>query len=300
MPLIEILNPQTLIPDVQSSYTINNGTEEKIDLNDDTWATEYFVLFFHTGPQDPVSTFTLKSVDKRNDTGPDALTCKVIGVSLDTTHALFDWLDSDPELTGFDVPLMSDRKASICRQFGVLQQAQSGDQVKAGYPANSVFIIDSQDRVRYHCVLDSRVAFNVGEIARLVRAFQATDGGKSLAMADWKGEEDTVLNRIPNIKHYYGTKYGSGKHVCSEECQDMTNDLPLAHGPTPLVQSTGDFGTAKDGKSATEWSEISSKEAELLVTEPEETVDTHPKKSDKPGLVQRMKDKWASFRKSRS
>merc|ERR1719154_696960 len=107
MPVIETLNPQTPIPDVKSNYTIINGVEEPIDLNEDSWATEYFVVFFHTGPQDPVSTSILRSVDKKNDTGPDQLTCKVVGISMDTTHALFDWLDSNPDLKDFDVPLMS-------------------------------------------------------------------------------------------------------------------------------------------------------------------------------------------------
>ena len=57
---------------------------------------------------------------------------------------------------------MYDRKADICRQIGILQKAQGLDQAGAGYTASSVFTIDRSDRVRYHSVLDSRVAFNVG------------------------------------------------------------------------------------------------------------------------------------------
>ena len=212
MPFIEILNPQTYIPDVKSKYTIINGYEEGIDLNEDSWATEYFVLFFYTGPHDPVATSILRSVDKKNDMGPDQLTCKVVGISMDTTQALFDWLDNTPDLKNFDVPLMSDKDASIARQFGVLQQAARQDHTGAGFPANSVFIIDNKDMVRYHCVLDSRVAFNVGEIARLVKAFQASDKSKGLAMADFSNEEDIVTNEIPNIKQYYGTKFGKKKN----------------------------------------------------------------------------------------
>ena len=140
MPVIEILNPQTSIPDVKSKFTIINRREEAIDLNEDSWATEYFVLFFHTGPQDPVATSILRSVDKKNDIGPDQLTCKVVGISMDTTQAIFDWLDTNPDLKEFDVPLMSDKTADIGRQFGVLQQAAGQDQTGAG------FIIDSMWR----------------------------------------------------------------------------------------------------------------------------------------------------------
>ena len=68
-----------------------------------------------------------------------------------------DWLDINPDLKGFDVPLMSDKTADIARQFGVLQQCLGQEQTGAGFPAV------------HSCALDSRVAFNVGEIARLSR-----------------------------------------------------------------------------------------------------------------------------------
>ena len=73
MPVIEILNPQDPIPEVKSNYTIINDQEVNLDLNEDAWATQYFVMFFHTGPSDPVSTSILKAMDQRNETLP----CKV-------------------------------------------------------------------------------------------------------------------------------------------------------------------------------------------------------------------------------
>jgi len=279
MPFIEILNPQTFIPDVKSKYTIIGGSyEEAIDLNEDSWATEYFVLFFHTGPQDPVATSILRSVDKKNDTGPDQLTCKVIGISMDTIHSLFDWLDHNPGLKDFDVPLMSDKTAEIARQFGVLQQAVGQEQTGAGFPANSVFIIDSKDMVRYHCVLDSRVAFNVAEIARIVRAFQASDKFHALAMADFKNEKDIVTNKIPNIKHYYGTKYGRGKHSCQECPQEITKGAKSSEESALVGFGGGD--------------------ADVPVQEVEKDTKEKEKKSDE-GLLsrlgQQMKNLWEAL-----
>jgi len=257
MVVIETLNPQTPIPDVKSYHTIINGSLEFVDLNEDSWATEYFVVFFHTGPQDPVATSILRSVDKKNDIGPDQLTCKVVGISMDTTGTLMDWINSNPDLKNFDVPLMSDKNSDICRQFGVLQQGAGQDDTGAGYPANSVFIIDSMDRVRYHCVLDSRVAFNLAEIARLVRAFQETDGGEGLAMSNWKKKEDTVTNKIDHIKHFYGVKYGGGKHVCEDCPKKGEVSENQNHEDLKKTSSGGDVTTkltkAKD--------EVSTKEA---------------------------------------
>ena len=70
MPFIEILNPQDPIPEVQSNYTIVGDTEVELDLNEDSWAMEYFAVFFHTGPNDPVSTSLIKAMDRRNESLP--------------------------------------------------------------------------------------------------------------------------------------------------------------------------------------------------------------------------------------
>ena len=70
---------------------------------------------------------------------------QVVGVSMDTTNSIFDWLDSNPDLKEFDVPLLSDRytsfssllpfllseirDAEVSRAFGVLQRGYSDGQV---------------------------------------------------------------------------------------------------------------------------------------------------------------------------
>ena len=182
---------------------------------------------------------------------------------MDTTTALFKWLDSNTELKDFNVPLMSDRDSNISRRFGVLQKSFSSGQevganlttpqMRSGFPANSVFIVDGEDRVRHHTVLDSRAAFSVGEVARLVEAFRATDGGQVsspsgtphqyLAMAGWRGEEDTVTNTVPSIQHFYGTKYGDKDHSC-EGCPSWSSDAMKE----VVARGQQDDGTKKDGR----------------------------------------------------
>ena len=69
MPVIHILNPQDPIPEVKSNSAILDGTEVLIanitnvilmimlqvlvDLNEDSWASDYFVIFFHSGANHP-------------------------------------------------------------------------------------------------------------------------------------------------------------------------------------------------------------------------------------------------------
>ena len=42
-----ILNPQDKIPDVASKFTVVKDEISPIDLNEDEWSKEYFVIFFH-------------------------------------------------------------------------------------------------------------------------------------------------------------------------------------------------------------------------------------------------------------
>ena len=80
------------------------------------------------------------------------------------------------ELYSTDVGIIRD--AEISRAFGVIQRGFSAGQVgwfetkmlktvltimfwlvvqmRSGFPANSVFIVDTEDRVRHHTVLDPR------------------------------------------------------------------------------------------------------------------------------------------------
>ena len=92
---------------------------------------------------------------------------------MDTSQALFTWLDSHPNLKDFNIPLMSDRDATVSRSFGIIKKSFTSGQVtqscppgslikmpvemRIGFPANSVFTVDGEDRVRHHTVLDSRV-----------------------------------------------------------------------------------------------------------------------------------------------
>ena len=56
---------------------------------------------------------------------------------MDTSQTLFSWLDSHPDLKDFNVPIMSDRDATISRSFGVLQKSFSSGQVTQSTPLGS-------------------------------------------------------------------------------------------------------------------------------------------------------------------
>ena len=134
--------------------------------------------------------------------------CKIIAISMDSYEVIQDWLKKTPGLEEFDVPLMSDKKNDIAGQFGCLfgEQMDGEDHPGPGYCANAVFIVDRNDRVRYHEVLDARLMLDLEEIARVVSALKATDSGDWLAMPTWKVNSDSVINSKENVKEWYSTK----------------------------------------------------------------------------------------------
>jgi hypothetical protein len=166
------------------------------------------------------------------------------------------------------------------------------------------------DRVRYHCVLDSRVAFNVGEIARLVRAFQASDETKGLAMANFKEKNDIVTNKIPDIKHFYGTKFGSEKHTCDENCPNEATEDKTGGEPGKSETATAIATASSGGDGGKDSSKEKLKEEKDLV-KPDDTgkasgddaskATTEEGKDEEPsylfGLKKKVKNFWPSGKK---
>ena len=203
-----ILNPQEFIPDVQSKYTVIKDEIQPIDLNEDSWSMDYFVIFFHTGPRDPIATELLHLLDKHNNPGVSEFPCKIVAISMDSPQAIYDWVQEFPD---FDVPMMSDKENAIGEQFGVMMEWSPGlDHPGPGYCANAAFIVDRFDKVRYHSVLDARCVHDLDELARVVKALRATDEGM-LAMVDWKDDSNSVENSKKAISKWQEDYYESYK-----------------------------------------------------------------------------------------
>ena len=80
---------------------------------------QYFVVFFQTGPHDPISTKLLKSLDQSNNPGINEFPCKIITVSMDSVETIKDWIRDTNGMSDFDVPMLSDKENDLARQFGV-------------------------------------------------------------------------------------------------------------------------------------------------------------------------------------
>jgi len=214
----KILNPQEKIPNIQSKYTVIKNEIKDVDLNEGLWATEYFVVFFHTGPHDPISTKLLRSLDQVNNPGLNEFPCKIITVSMDSAETIKDWIQNTNLMSDFDIPMLSDRENDLAGQFGVLMDSNT-DHPGAGYCANAVFIVDNFNKIRYHEVMDARMTHDIDELRRIVQALKITDLGEEIAMAGWQNKNDSVSNSRKEIKKWHELKYGKGAKKLEKNMQ---------------------------------------------------------------------------------
>ena len=88
-------------------------------------------------------------------------------------------------------------------------------------------------------------------------------------MADWKVEEDTVANNIPDIQHYYGSRHGGGGHSCQgcpgkEDQSSSSSTIKLSSTTDCPVKKVKDSNSSGD-------SAISSKEDKMKSSEGKDT-----------------------------
>ena len=208
---------------------------------------QYFVVFFQTGPHDPISTKLLKSLDQRNNPGINEFPCKIITVSMDSAETIKDWIRNTNGMSDFDVPMLSDKENNLARQFGVLMDSNA-DHPGAGYCANAVFIVDNFNRIRYHEVVDVKMMHDIDELKRIVQALKITDMGEKITMAGGKNSNDSVINSRKELKKWYEAKYGKGGkilEILDTQPEDSVHDKKLDK-EMPLKDTVHDNDNTKN------------------------------------------------------
>jgi peroxiredoxin (alkyl hydroperoxide reductase subunit C) len=110
--------------------------------------------------------------------------CQVIGISVDDVSSHRSWAD---ELGGLSFPLLSDPAGKICKEYGVLNQAD-------GRAFRATFIISPDGTIAWAMVSPMNVGRSVEETLRALKALQTN----RLCPADWKPGEPTL---DPGLKY---------------------------------------------------------------------------------------------------
>lgn len=169
-------------------------TQGPINFPDD-YKGKWVILFSHPADFTPVCTTEFMTFAKM---APEfeALNCKLIGLSIDSTFSHIAWLRTiqekakykDMQNIAVNFPVISDIKMEVAKKYGMVHA--SADDTKA---VRAVFYIDPECKVRsilYYPMSNGR---NFEEIKRLLIAMQTSDANKVATPADWQPGDDVIV-----------------------------------------------------------------------------------------------------------
>jgi len=169
-------------------------TQGPIKFPDD-FAGKWIIFFSHPADFTPVCTtefMTFACMQAEFE----ALNCKLLGLSIDSTYSHIAWLRTIKEKIEYKgmknvevtFPVISDLTMEVSRAFGMLQPGASNTQA-----VRAVFIIDPNGIVRalfYYPLSNGR---NMAEIKRLLIAMQLSDQHKVATPANWQPGDEVIV-----------------------------------------------------------------------------------------------------------
>lgn len=152
------------------------------------------VLFSHPKDFTPVCTtelgYTAKlkaEFDKRG--------VKAIAVSVDPVDSHIKWIDdiNDTQKTRVNFPILADADKKVSNLYDMIHPNASDT-----FTVRSVFIIDSNKKVRATITYPASTGRNFDEILRVIDSLQLTDRYSVATPVNWKDGEDVVI--VPSLQ----------------------------------------------------------------------------------------------------
>lgn len=126
-------------------FSLPNQDREPITLSDQIKSGPVVLAFF---PAAFSETCTKEMCTFRDSTRElNALSARVIGISVDTFFALKAWANAEK----LNFPLLSDFNKEVIKQYGVVNENMIG---LKGIAKRAVFVVDRAGTIRYREVLD--------------------------------------------------------------------------------------------------------------------------------------------------
>jgi alkyl hydroperoxide reductase subunit AhpC len=181
-----------LLGDTAPNFQVNsqNGKIDFYEFIGNSWC------FFFSHPADftPVCTTEMgrtaqlaSEFKKRN--------VKPLGLSTDSVENHRKWIIdiNDTQKTTLEFPIVADENQTVAKLYGMIHPEQSGTEA-----VRSVFIIDSNKKIRLIMTYPMSVGRNFDEILRVIDALQTVDKFRVATPADWKVGDKVIIP--PNVK----------------------------------------------------------------------------------------------------
>jgi thioredoxin-dependent peroxiredoxin len=156
----------------------------------DKWA----VLFSHPKDFTPVCTTELGMVAKLKSEF-DRRNCKVIGVSVDDVNSHRGWVKDieETQSTKMNFPILGDGDRKVAKLYDMIHP-EANDTLTV----RSVFIIDSNKKIRTILTYPASTGRNFQEILRTIDSLQLTDKYQVATPVNWKDGDDVII--VPALK----------------------------------------------------------------------------------------------------
>src|SRR5690606_23408978 len=169
-------------PAIKAQAVMPNGTTESFDL--EKYRGKHVILYFYPLAFTFVCPTEIIAFDKKIEEFK-ARGAEVIGVSVDSVHALSAWRNTPVKEGGIGAiqhPVVSDLSKQIARDYGILFNEEVA--------LRGLFLIDKEGVVRHALVNDLPLGRSVNEAIRTLDALQFYEANGEVCPADWqKGEE---------------------------------------------------------------------------------------------------------------
>ncbi len=154
---------------------------------------KWTVLFSHPKDFTPVCTTELGVVAKLKPEF-DQRNCKVIALSVDDVNSHNGWIKDIEETqhTRMNFPILGDADRKVSKLYDMIHP-EANDTLTV----RSVFIIDSNKKIRLTLTYPASTGRNFKELLRVIDSLQLTDKHSVATPADWKNGEDCVI--LPSI-----------------------------------------------------------------------------------------------------
>lgn len=170
-----------------------DSTEGSINFHEwmgDSWC----VLFSHPADFTPVCTTELGEVSKLKESEFAKRGCKVIATSIDPVDSHNSWLADINETQGTSVnyPILADEDRTVAELYDMIHPNAA-----ATVTVRSVFIIDSNKKIRATITYPPSTGRNFQEILRVIDSLQLTDNHSVATPVNWLDGDDCVI--VPSI-----------------------------------------------------------------------------------------------------